>query len=101
MDRDLMELLVTYDVDTSDRDGERRLRQVAKICEGIGHRVQKSVFEVVCSPAQRLELEARLLRVIDPKSDSVRFYQFPQGTYASARHLGASTTPQHAGALII
>ena len=56
-----MELLVSYDVDTTTPEGQRRLRRVAKACEGIGHRVQKSVFEVVCDPAGRLTLEAKLL----------------------------------------
>jgi CRISPR-associated protein Cas2 len=41
-----MELLITYDVDTTTPAGTRRLRHVAKTCEGYGHRVQKSVFEV-------------------------------------------------------
>ncbi len=96
-----MELLVTYDVDTTTPEGERRLRQVAKICEGVGHRVQKSVFEVVCTPAQRLQLEARLLATMDTTLDSVRIYHLDRGTFQAARHLGAATTPPHQGALII
>jgi CRISPR-associated protein Cas2 len=101
MDRDLMELLVTYDVDTTTTEGQRRLRRVAKVCEGIGHRVQKSVFEVVCDPAQRLQLEASLLAIIDTSSDSVRIYRLDRGTFGTARHLGAATTPTHHGAMII
>lgn len=96
-----MELLVTYDVDTTTPQGEHRLRQVAKICEGVGHRVQKSVFEVVCSPAQRLQLEARLLDVIEPNLDSVRIYQLGCGTFTAARHLGASLAVPHSGPLIV
>lgn len=41
-----MMLVVTYDVDTSDTAGQKRLRKVAKICERYGMRVQNSVFEV-------------------------------------------------------
>ena len=40
-----MMLVVTYDVDTSDSAGQKRLRKVAKICERHGMRVQSSVFE--------------------------------------------------------
>lgn len=47
MDGRLMQLLLTYDVSTIDPEGRRRLRQMAKLCEGYGHRVQKSVFESV------------------------------------------------------
>ena len=35
-----MMLVVTYDVDTSDTAGQKRLRKVAKICERYGMRVQ-------------------------------------------------------------
>ncbi|HKS48296.1 MAG TPA: CRISPR-associated endonuclease Cas2 [Amycolatopsis sp.] len=90
-----MELLITYDVDTTSPDGQRRLRQVAKICEGIGHRVQKSVFEVVCDPPQRLRLETRLLDVIDAATDSVRIYQLDHGTFHHTQHLGAAIDPGH------
>jgi len=96
-----MELLITYDVGTTDRAGERRLRRVAKICEGIGHRVQKSVFEVVCDPVQRVRLEAELLDTIDRDRDSVRIYRLGQGTFTDARHLGAAAAPAHRGPLIV
>ncbi len=96
-----MELLITYDVGTTDREGERRLRRVAKICEGIGHRVQKSVFEVVCDPVQRVRLEAELLATIDHRCDSVRIYRLNQGTFHDARHLGAAADPSHHGPLIV
>lgn len=96
-----MELLVTYDVDTTTREGERRLRRVAKACEGYGYRVQKSVFEVVCSPAQRLLLEAQLLDIIDPALDSVRIYHLTRSTFRAARHLGAAVDPAHEGPVII
>jgi CRISPR-associated protein Cas2 len=90
-----MELLITYDVDTTSPDGQRRLRQVAKICEGAGHRVQKSVFEVVCDPPQRLRLEARLLDVIDAATDSVRIYHLDRGAFQNAKHLGAAIDAAH------
>ena len=96
-----MELLVTYDVGTVDREGQRRLRRVAKICEGIGHRVQKSVFEIVCEPAQQAQLEADLLNVIDRHRDSVRMYRLNRGTIRLAKHLGAATAPPHHGDMII
>ncbi|MCA1674351.1 MAG: CRISPR-associated endonuclease Cas2 [Actinobacteria bacterium] len=96
-----MELLVTYDVDTTTREGERRLRRVAKVCEGYGYRVQKSVFEVVCDPAQRLLLEADLLDIIDPAQDSVRIYQLTRSTFRTARHLGAAVSPTHDGPIIV
>ncbi|SES36492.1 CRISPR-associated endonuclease Cas2 [Actinokineospora terrae] len=96
-----MELLITYDVDTTTPAGQRRLRRVAKACEGIGHRVQKSVFEVVCDPVQRLRLEAALTDLIDPATDSIRIYQLDRGTFSAARHLGAAIDARHHEPLII
>ncbi|WP_197523228.1 CRISPR-associated endonuclease Cas2 [Actinokineospora pegani] len=96
-----MELLVTYDVDTTTPAGQRRLRKVAKACEGIGHRVQQSVFEVVCDPTQRLRLEATLTDLIDPHLDSIRIYQLTKGTFTTTRHLGAAINPGHHDPLII
>lgn len=39
-----MLILVAYDVSTETREGRRRLRRVAKICQDYGQRVQKSVL---------------------------------------------------------
>ena len=60
-----MNVLVVYDVATHDRAGERRLRRVAKICEGFGQRVQYSVFEVVCDRTGLEKMMTRLIEVID------------------------------------
>ena len=40
-----MMILITYDVSLEDTGGAKRLRGVAKACENLGQRVQKSVFE--------------------------------------------------------
>ncbi len=70
-----MEILVTYDVATDTPEGRKRLRRVAKVCEGFGQRVQLSVFECVVSEAQFELLKHRLLREIEPKEDSLRIYR--------------------------
>ena len=41
-----MYTLITYDVNTIDAVGRRRLRQVAKTCQDYGQRVQNSVFDL-------------------------------------------------------
>lgn len=56
-----MLVLVCYDVSTETKQGRRRLRRVAKVCESTGQRVQKSVFE--CTTV-RLKVEQNQL-VID------------------------------------
>ena len=47
-----MLVLITYDVNTENNEGQRRLRRVAKTCENFGQRVQKLVFECLVDPAQ-------------------------------------------------
>ena len=47
-----MLVLITYDVNTTDAAGKRRLRNVAKLCVAHGQRVQNSVFECSLDAAQ-------------------------------------------------
>lgn len=35
-----MMVLVSYDVNTEDRQGQKRLRKIAKLCQNWGQRVQ-------------------------------------------------------------
>jgi len=69
-----MMVLITYDVDFSDPGGKKRLRKAARICEKYGLRVQNSVFEMLIDPAQLTKLKSELSKIIDHKTDSVRFY---------------------------
>ena len=73
-----MLVIVCYDVNTETREGRRRLRRVAKLCEGIGQRVQKSVFECQIDRAQFETLERELIAEIDPKEDNLRFYRIAE-----------------------
>ena len=70
-----MEVLVTYDVATDTAAGQRRLRRVAKACEGFGQRVQKSVFECILNAAEIEQLKHRLRREVNPEEDSLRIYR--------------------------
>lgn len=81
------EALIVYDVGTTTSEGERRLRQVAKACEGLGRRVQKSVFEVRCTPAQLIRLRHALASIIT-ECDSIRIYRLHAGTLKDVECLG-------------
>lgn len=67
-------VLITYDVDSISKTGQKRLRQVAKICTNYGQRVQNSVFECRVTEAQYILLKSLIKDVIDNELDSVRFY---------------------------
>ena len=92
-----MEYLVTYDVDTTTSEGKRRLRKVAKLCEGYGIRVQKSVFEIVINDTQLVTFEHDLRQEIDAGKDSIRMYRVPSQSLARVRRLGIAQRVNHHG----
>ena len=96
-----MDLLVTYDVETATSAGRKRLRRVAKICEAYGHRVQKSVFEVVCRDADKPRLVAALSTAIDHDHDSVRLYHLPPRALDDVEHLGTPRQADPIGPFVI
>ncbi len=95
-----IEALLVYDVNTTDPAGARRLRQVAKKCEGLGRRVQKSVFEMRSSEAQLVTLLTDLARIVDP-ADSIRVYRLERGTFDRVLEIGSRTDPPTKGAVIV
>lgn len=83
-----MLVIVCYDVNTETRAGRRRLRRVAKVCEGTGQRVQKSVFECQIGLAEMEALERRLLAEIDIDQDCLRLYRLPDTRGCEVREHG-------------
>ena len=86
-----MDILITYDVNTQDSAGRRRLRRVAKVCTGYGQRVQLSVFECTVSDVQYEELKERLIEEINDEQDSLRIYRLPGGREGCAESFGVDT----------
>ena len=95
-----MLVLVTYDIRTDSREGRRRLRQVARACLDYGQRVQYSVFERDLDPAQWTALRSRLCDLIDPKTDSLRFYMLGSNWRRRVEHVGAKPAIEFEGPLI-
>ncbi len=96
-----MYVLVTYDVSTVDKNGQRRLRRVAKTCLDYGQRVQNSVFECKLDPAQFTALRAKILKIVDPSCDSIRFYHLGKNWEQKVEHHGAKATYNMDGPLIL
>ncbi len=95
-----MLVLVTYDVNTQDKEGRKRLRRVAKQCTNYGVRVQNSVFECVVDAAQLRKLKNYLIDEIDPEKDSLRFYNLGNKSKSNVEHIGAKTAIDVEGNLI-
>lgn len=96
-----MLVIVCYDVNTETRAGRRRLRRVAKVCEGVGQRVQKSVFEFQISLMQFEDLERRLLAEVDLAQDNLRLYRVPDSRGAEVREHGIFRTVDFEGPLVL
>lgn len=86
-----MYILVTYDVDTTTKEGARRLRCVAKACMNYGQRVQNSVFECDVTEAQLCILKDVIKNSIDAKIDSVRIYYLNKNNARRVETLGKET----------
>ncbi|MDR3824944.1 MAG: CRISPR-associated endonuclease Cas2 [Clostridia bacterium] len=96
-----MMTLVSYDVSTVDAAGRKRLRKVAKECVNYGQRVQNSVFEVDVDYGTFLKLKDRLMKIIDEKQDSLRFYYLGNNWKRRVEHIGAKETYDPEGSLIL
>ncbi len=96
-----MVVLITYDIQTLDRPGQRRLRRIAKACVSCGQRVQFSVFECNLTPALWAELRGKLLTIYDPKADSLRFYFLGEDDVRKAEHHGTKPNIDYEGPLVL
>lgn len=96
-----MLVLITYDVNVTTEKGKSRLRKVAKQCVNHGQRVQNSVFECLLDPAQFAELRHRLEDIIDPKTDSLRYYFLGANWKNRVEHIGAKASYDPEGVLMI
>lgn len=95
-----MMVLISYDVATVDQEGQRRLRRVAQVCKNYGQRVQYSVFECILDPAQWTRMRQRLIDVINPEQDSLRFYFLGANWQKRVEHVGAKPSFDQEGPLI-
>ena len=83
-----MLVIITYDVNTQNSAGKKRLRNVAKVCVNYGQRVQNSVFECVMDQAKCREVKHKLTGLIDKEHDSLRFYYLGNNYKNKVEHIG-------------
>lgn len=96
-----MLVVITYDVNTMDSAGRKRLRKVAKVCQDYGLRVQNSVFECNVDSTKLKELKYKLENLIDKDKDSLRFYKLGNNYKTKVEHIGAKETVDMDDPLII
>lgn len=96
-----MYILITYDVDTTSKEGAKRLRSVAKACMDYGQRVQNSVFECEITEAQLCILKSIINSIIDSDKDSVRIYYINKNNTRRVDLLGKETSYSFSDVIII
>lgn len=96
-----MLVLVTYDVNTQDKAGVRRLNRIAKVCVKYGQRVQNSVFECLLENHDYKFFQSELLKIADLNKDSLRFYNLGQKYDTKIEHFGIKTSYNPQDTLII
>ena len=96
-----MLVLITYDVNTEDAAGRKRLRQIAKKCVDYGQRVQNSVFECVIQNDQFVILKDKLESIMDKENDSIRFYFIGKNWQRKVEMVGRQTSFDPEGTLIV
>lgn len=96
-----MLVLITYDVDTTDAMGKRRLVKLAKQCVNLGQRVQNSVFEWWLDSRELEHVKELLLEIIDETKDSLRFYYLGNNYERRVEQIGSRHTYLPCDVLII
>lgn len=95
-----MMVLITYDVNTESPEGKKRLRQVAKVCQNYGQRVQHSVFECVIDGMLLRKIQQQLDAIIDKEHDSIRYYFLGNNWKYKVEHIGVNHSFDIEGSLI-
>lgn len=96
-----MLVVITYDVNTEDAAGRKRLRQISKQCVNYGQRVQNSVFECLVDAAQCRMLQQKLCSIMDEDVDSLRFYYLGNRYESKIEHFGAKRGYEPEGVLMV
>lgn len=96
-----MMVLITYDVNTQDAYGNKRLRAVAKKCQSAGQRVQNSVFECDVDNSEYIKLKSDLLEIIDLEKDSLRIYLLGNNYSHRIEHFGVKDSYDPQGFLMV
>lgn len=96
-----MIVIACYDVSTVNKEGQRRLRKVAEACKDYGVRVQYSVFEFRIEEREWVALKGRLLEIVKPATDSLRFYFLCEECARKTQHYGQREPVDPTGPLVV
>jgi CRISPR-associated protein Cas2 len=94
-----MRHLISYDI-PSTPGGDRRRARIARYLEGLGLRVQFSLFELELPPERLPAVVAHLESLHDPSEDSIRVYPICSACSDRSHRLGMEAPCEHGPLLI-
>lgn len=83
-----MYVILVYDINLNDKEGNRVLRNVFKICKKYLVHIQNSVFEGELLESQALKLKSELDEYIREKKDSVILFKSRNQRWMEKEFLG-------------
>lgn len=83
-----MYVILVYDINLDDKEGNRVLRNVFKICKKYLVHIQNSVFEGELLESQALKLKSELDEYIRDKKDSVILFKSRNQRWMEKEFLG-------------
>lgn len=83
-----MYVILVYDINLEDKDGQKVLRNVFKICKKYLVHIQNSVFEGELLESQKLKLESELNKFIRDDKDSVILFESRSQRWLDKEFLG-------------
>ena len=83
-----MYVILVYDINLEDKNGQKVLRNVFKICKKYLVHIQNSVFEGELLESQKLKLESELNKFIRDDKDSVILFESRSQKWLDKEFLG-------------
>ena len=83
-----MYVILVYDINLEDKEGQKVLRNVFKICKKYLVHIQNSVFEGELLDSQAIKLKAELDRYIRKSKDSVILFKSRNQRWMEKEFLG-------------
>ena len=83
-----MYVILVYDIDLEEKEGQRVLRNVFKICKKYLVHIQNSVFEGELLESQMLKLKAELNKYVRENKDSVIVFKSRNQRWLDKEFLG-------------
>jgi len=91
--------LVSYDIPSSE-EGDRRRNRLARFLQGVGLRIQNSVFEVELPSEQLPFIISQIRELIEVEEDNIRIYPLCARCRREVHRMGRMAPVEYGATLI-